>query len=122
MWIFLSEAFLSIVDDKFNPGYLMVRARARGDIEHVFHGVRARHTPNRDYAYRAPVHREVVADRIALQIRQIEYSNFKDSVRDDARHYAYLDCWNQMRSFQDAREQPAPRKRRARRGRVQLQT
>lgn len=130
MWIFLSEAFLSIVDDKLNPGYLMVRARVQGDIEHVFPGVRERHTPGRDYAYRASVHSAVVAERIALTIRQIGYGNFKDSVRDDTRHDAYLDVWGRMHGFQlsrnlaarEGRARQHPRRRRTRRGGVQLQT
>jgi hypothetical protein len=36
MWVFLSGAFLSIVQDKQKPERLVVRARRRGDIERVF--------------------------------------------------------------------------------------
>ena len=37
MWVFLSDAFLSIVAHRDDPDALLVRARRQGDIECVFH-------------------------------------------------------------------------------------
>lgn len=95
MWIFLSDSFFSIVEDA-RTGKLWVRARQKGDIARVFPGYRERHTPAADYSYRILVHRNVVAKKIAAEVRKIEYPNFKDSVLDESRHWAYLQVWTAM--------------------------
>jgi hypothetical protein len=96
MWIFLSNAFLSIVSDKDNPGNLVVRARHHDDIRKVFPGVKVVITPEADYRYRARVPRTLVADKIATEIAGIDYANFKDSVTDESRNFVYLQVWRQM--------------------------
>ena len=96
MWIFLNNAFLSIVSDKDNPSNLLVRARHHGDIRRVFPGVKVVITPEADYRYRARVPRSIVAEKIASQIAGIDYTNFKDSVTDESRHLVYLQVWRQM--------------------------
>jgi hypothetical protein len=96
MWIFLNSAFLSIVSDKDNPGNLLVRARHRGDIRHVFPRVKVVITPEADYRCRARVPRALVAEKIASQIAAIDYTNFKDSVTNESRHLVYLQVWRQM--------------------------
>jgi hypothetical protein len=47
-WIFLSSAYVSIVQDKRNPKHLLVRARRAGDIERTFPMVRVHETPAGD--------------------------------------------------------------------------
>lgn len=105
MWIFLNDAFLSIVD----PGrqgprggdYLLVRARAKGDIESVFPKARVWTLPNRDYGFRAFVPRQIVAKSMAKQVMGIDYTNFKNSVDSDCRHGAYSRVWGAMYGFQE---------------------
>jgi hypothetical protein len=96
MWIFLNDAFLSIVSDKDNPDNLLVRARHHGDIRRVFPRVEVVITPEADYRYRACVPRTLVAEKIASQIAEIDYRNFKESVTDDNRHIVYFQVWRQM--------------------------
>jgi hypothetical protein len=82
-WIFLNNAFLSIVSDKDNPDNLLVRACHHGDIRRVFPRVKVVVTPEADYRYRARVPRTLVAEKIASQIAAIDYANFKKSVTND---------------------------------------
>jgi hypothetical protein len=86
---------------------LIVRGRCKGDIEAVFPDVSATHTPNRDYAFRVSIAREVVAIAIAAQVLEIDYGNFKDSVAEDDRHDAHLAIWRAMNRLQHARRYDA---------------
>lgn len=99
MWIFLSDSFLSIVADA-DPALLVVRARRKGDIERVFPRLRAIRTLNRDYLYRRAIPRGLVEEAIAGAVAGIEYRNFKDSVKDNVRHAAYVSVWQTMHSYQ----------------------
>ena len=108
MWIFLNNSFLSIVQDKTKPGTLVVRARIKGDIERVFPGANVKHTPDADYGFRTLVAREALAKGLVQKIQEIDYPNFKDSVKEGDRHDAYMSVWTAMRALQE---------RRARRGR-----
>lgn len=105
MWVFLSNAFLSIVEHKDDPALLVVRARARTDLARVFpaHAGRVAHTPGGDYAFRASVPREEVAAALHAEVRRIGYTNFKDSVKEADRKAACLRVWNTMADFQEDR-------------------
>lgn len=119
MWIYLNDAYLSIADpratyaggDGPKGDKLLVRARFEGDIERVFGEQVAPHvvrTPDRDYAFRLLVDRQRVAEVIAAAVREIDYLNFKGSVREKWRHDAYLGCWSAMEREQERR---TPRRR-----------
>jgi hypothetical protein len=120
MWICLNDAFLSIVDEKAAAtrrtntdqsmdDVLLVRARIKGDIERVFGpDVRVQRTPNRDYMYRAHVSREDVAHALMAEVFQLDYGNFKDSVREDDRHSAYAAIWGIMYRLQNAKQGVRP--------------
>lgn len=109
MWIFLNNAFLSIVDPKASYAggngpvgdKILVRARFKGDLERVFSmkempALKIEETPDRDYRFRVLVPREVVVAMIAVEIRNIDYSNFKGSTAEKWRHDAYMGCWSVM--------------------------
>jgi|SRR6516225_3726716 hypothetical protein len=100
MWIFLKNAFLSIVQYEGHPDVLLVRSRIVGDIERVLPEAEVTHTPESDYAYRALVRRHEVAQRLARAAEEIDYANFKNSVAELDRHAAYLKIWTVMREFQ----------------------
>ena len=100
MWIFLSEAFLSIVQHDADSDNLLVRARLKGDIERVFSGYKVSKTPNADYLFRATVPRSVVISALTKAVAQIDYPNFKNSVSHDERHDAYLGVWSVMNRAQ----------------------
>lgn len=121
MWIYLNNAFLSIVDPAGMygggggrggapaTGPLLVRARFKGDIERVFpgRGVKVEETSDRDYRFRALIARDSVRLAISMQIEGIDYSNFKGSTSEKWRHDAYLGCWSVMEREQ--RRQNGPR-------------
>lgn len=124
MWVFLNDAFLSIVDEKAKMGkrrgnkandadVLVVRARRQGDIERVFSA--PMHSAKRklevlenevtDYRYRALIPRSIVRAAMADEVDRVTYGNFKDSVGDDTLHTAYSRVWGVMYQLQ---KQPKP--------------
>jgi hypothetical protein len=108
MWVFLSDAFLSIVSAADRPDDLLVRGRKAGDIQRVFPRARVSVTPQADYRFRAFVARTDVAAAIAAHISGIDYTNFKDSVPDSDRHHAYSAVWLEMYKYQIRNLPPAP--------------
>src|SRR5690349_3110477 len=111
MWIMLSDSFLSIVQKDYPPGFLLVRARRKGDIEGVFgRHVKVTRATDADYLYRALLPARCVQERIAEQIGMIDYGNFKDSVEDKSLHDAYLKVWSAMAATQSPRPYSTPYK------------
>lgn len=100
MWIFTSNAFLSIVHKDCDPDELLVRARRRGDIKRVFPGVKVERTPGNDYLFRARVKRDEVGRALAELADDLDYDNFKNSLRDNALHSAASCVWGIMASLQ----------------------
>jgi hypothetical protein len=102
MWIFLGDAFLSVVAERDNPAgpRLLVRARRQGDIERVFAEAHTVHVPHAEYAFRAWLPRERVAAVMQQQVEAIRYPNFKDSISDQAYHDAALAAWSAMHRYQ----------------------
>ena len=109
MWIFLNDAFYSIVDYTNGQGEnLMVRARFKGDINRTFPGVKEVHLPGRDYAYRAELPRAMVAKAMHDAVMDINYNNFKDSVVENWRHDAYADVWEVLYREQHVQKRVNP--------------
>ncbi len=106
MWIFLNDAYLSIVSHRDREGELLVRARHSGDIERAFPQVSVAETPDADYRFRATIPKQLVADTLARKVLGIDYHNFKSSIssEDGERHEAYFDVWSDMRRFQEKTE------------------
>lgn len=102
MWIFLSDAFLSVVADKDDPSgpRLLVRARREGDIERVFPEADVATTIAADYRFRAWLPRERVAAVLRQQVENLAYANFKSSIDDHAYHNAAMDVWHVMDGYQ----------------------
>jgi hypothetical protein len=100
MWLFLNNAFLSIVDKGGDGDTLLVRARRAGDIERVFPEAEVQIGGGTDYRYRARIDREHVAQALAEAVRSIKYPNFKSAVRDEDRHEAYMEVWSAMFAYQ----------------------
>lgn len=97
MWIFLNNAFFSIVEpENGSTDHLLVRARFAEDIGRIFPESEISYTPKRDYAYRAIIERNKVENKIAECIRNIDYTNFKNSTYEDWRHDVYSDVWSIM--------------------------
>lgn len=120
MWVFLNNAFLSIVDPEASydgrggpvGDKLLVRARIASDIEAAFPEAKVIETPDRDYRFRALISRKMVAQVMAHQVEQIGYSNFKGSVPDKRRHDCYMGVWSVMNREQERRYPPRYKARR----------
>lgn len=110
MWIFLSDAFLSVVAERDEPSgpRLLVRARREGDIERIFPEAEIFQVTGADYAFRAWLPRQRVAEVMQQQVRAITYPNFKDSIRDRAYHDAALAAWSAMYRYQNDQLSPPP--------------
>jgi hypothetical protein len=107
MWVFLSDSFLSIVDKGDPSGKtLLVRARRKGDIERAFPGAEVVTGGGTDYRYRARLDRTIVAKKVADSVMNLDYENFKNTVKERDRHDAYLQVWDAMYAYQ-ARERIA---------------
>jgi hypothetical protein len=96
MWIFMKNAFLSVVAHETEEGLLHVRARFRGDIESVFPEADVAETPHADYGFGTSVSRDRFADALANYMRQISYTSFKDQIVDLDRRDAYIRVWEQL--------------------------
>jgi len=96
MWIFMNDAYFSIVHKDCAPDELLVRARRKGDIERVFKVKSSDVTSvdHADYQYRAVFLRTYVAARLSdYCIFDIKYPNFKNSVKDYALARMYSHIW-----------------------------
>lgn len=102
MWVFLRNAFLSIVEDRADFNRLMVRARIRGDIERVFPNAAIIEMDNADYRFRAFINREEVANAIMGEVLSIDYPDFKSrvAVDDPGRKGFYSEVWGVMNRAQ----------------------
>jgi len=100
MWIQFNNAFLSIVENRDNKLELLVRARVKGDIEKVFPEANVFEDDNADYKYRALISKAKVAARMMLKMTEINYDNFKNSVKETKRKNAYSNVWVELRKLQ----------------------
>ena len=96
MWVMMNDSFLSIVAHRGRPKFLLVRARRAEDITVIFPGARVIEGKGSDYEFRAVIKRRVVEDAIAGEVARIDYDNFKNSVREPARHDVYMSVWSVM--------------------------
>lgn len=101
MWIFLSDAFFSVVANRDDHNELMVRARLPGHLEKHFPGIPVQELDQADYRFRISVPRELVQGVLDHQVETLTYSNFKDSVEDQELHDHYLGVWQVMMRAQE---------------------
>jgi hypothetical protein len=100
MWIQFNNAFLSIVENREKTIELLVRARVKGDIERVFPEADVFEDNNADYKYRASISKAKVAERMVLKVTEINYDNFKNSVKEIDRKKIYSNIWAELRKIQ----------------------
>ncbi|MBK8638678.1 MAG: hypothetical protein IPN92_10470 [Chromatiaceae bacterium] len=100
MWIFLTHSFLSIVSAPDQPDLLLVRGRIAADIEYVFPEADIITNLGSDYKYSAYLPRKLVAEAIAIEVNNIDYTNFKKSVNPYNRQLAYFDIYARMLDYQ----------------------
>lgn len=107
MWIFLNDAYLSIVEPAIHDrrihgsDVLLVRSRFPGDLERTFPGYAVVEGAGTDYRFRCFVPRAEVATKLAEAVTAIDYGNFKGSVREKWRHDTYMGCWSVLMREQE---------------------
>lgn len=103
MWIMFNNAFLSVVDKAPDPTQLVVRARVEGNIEAVFPTAKVIRDASGDYLFRAFIDRADVADTMFKAVMDINYPNFKNSIKDNRYHDACSRVWGVMSGLQPVR-------------------
>jgi hypothetical protein len=102
MWIVTNKSFLSAVQDRDNPNGLVVRARIRGDLESFFgNEIQVLETEDSDYRFRVFVDKALFKVKMMNSINSIDYTNFKDSVKDKERKTWYSQIWSVMFRVQE---------------------
>jgi len=101
MWIFTSKSFISIVQKPGDTDQLTVRGRIEGDIEQIFPDAKVEANKGTDYKYRAMVPRAAVAQALYDQVMDVDYPNFKSTVKEPKRHSGYMGTWSAMYGVQD---------------------
>ena len=95
MWVFTNEGILSIVTDRNDSTRLLVRARKKGLIQKHF-SVEEEQNLSADYEFRVFLEKEVVAETVSRLLLEIDYDNFKGSIKDDKYHDKCLQVWSTM--------------------------
>ena len=109
MWMFTTIGFYSVVAHAEEPRTVIVRARARADLENL----RREHLPDleiienggTDYAFRAYVSRDEWEHAARQMAEAIDYPNFKDAVvarQGFERAGFYVEVWETMQRLQAA--------------------
>ena len=76
----------------------------KGDIEEYFPGREVIVDGGTDYKYRTIVPRELVSAILFNEIMDIDYDNFKATIKEPTRHEFYLRVWMDMLQMQKAME------------------
>lgn len=113
MWLITEDGFVSVVAHRDRPDHLLVRARARDDIENLcqvadeegiegFDPVGIFSLETSDYRWRLEVRRDDFAALTAALVGRIDYDNFKNRVkkRDPERAELYMDVWSDLYRIQ----------------------
>lgn len=108
MWICLNDAFLSAVQHARKPSMLVVRARNPEHLEMLFPKSKVSVTEGSDYAARVVVSKKKFAAFLVEEVGRITYPNFKDSVKDQDLHDAYLRMWVNHKNYQTGLEKEKP--------------
>ena len=107
MWICLNNAFISAVQDENDANMLKIRARNRAHLKALFPKAKIFESSDTDYRFRVFIPRERFATLLAKKAMEINYPNFKDSVRDDKLHDLYASFWTLHWRYQRALNQRA---------------
>ncbi len=98
MWIFLNDAYLSVVAERGDTGRVLVRSRVERDIQRALPAAEVFEDTSADYRYRAFVSKDDLKQALCGAVDRIDYDNFKNSVPDPTRHHAYMKVWQAMAS------------------------
>lgn len=113
MWLITEDGFASVVAHRERPDHLLVRARARADLESLcqvaseeglggLDPVGIFSLENADYRWRLEVRRDDFAALASAMVGRINYDNFKSRVarKDPDRAHLYMDVWSALHRIQ----------------------
>jgi len=102
MWIVMNDSYISAVQDRTNKMNLVVRARVREDLENAFPSLKQDiiESTDSDYRFRLFMTKQFLCGVMNTKIMNIDYDNFKNSVKQNWRHDAYLAIWSIMYKVQ----------------------
>lgn len=93
MWIFTKWGFISVVEDKSNPSFFVVRSREKYSLEEVVSRLEKDYeiftNIGTDYIYRIFVPKEEFVYLMVKELNSIGYNNFKQA----AEEYIKEDEW-----------------------------
>jgi hypothetical protein len=102
MWLCFDDGFLSVVADKNDPTRLMIRARRKQELLNAGgDGVEVIENAGTDYRWRTFIDRRAFSALVAGRIAKIDYTNFKNSVKNTDLHKMYFDFWDLHRRYQE---------------------
>jgi hypothetical protein len=107
VWVLTPRGFYSVVANLDDPETVLVRARAREDLDEladVLGTLFIRETPDGDYRWRAVVTRRAWTGALILMAAEIDYPNFKAEVgrrQGHGRASVYAEVWATLRGLQE---------------------
>lgn len=106
MWIFTPQGFISAVADRNNPEKIVVRARNPDHLRTMFPDEVISETNQGDYPARVFIDRGRFAGWLYVQAYDLDYTNFKDAIPEDAPAYhdACVGVWAQMHDIEPERQ------------------
>lgn len=104
MWIVMNDSYVSIVKNRLDEQQVVVRARVQEDLSNLFpeHVNNIIETDDSDYRFRLFLNRDFVSRVVRDRILDIDYDNFKNSVKDHWRKAAYMRIWQIMYDVQES--------------------
>lgn len=94
MWICTNNAYVSIVEDRYDENFVFVRGRREIDVKNFTSSDRPiHHTPDADYQYRTRISKNELVNILITLPSKVTYDNFKASVKDDALQRTYHEFW-----------------------------
>jgi hypothetical protein len=121
MWLYTQHGFYAIVEDRYDPEYLWVRARQRRDMEILVRDFMDEsvktdeiiHNEDADYPYRLKLPRLIVTTALWNMMNVIDYDSLKKSLSRDSemlrRYGMYEDVWEATLDLDDAEARPSGR-------------
>jgi len=99
----MNDSFVSIVQDRNVPTQVAVRARVKEDLVSLFpqHIQNVITTDDSDYRFRLFLDKAYVSKIISDRVLDIDYDNFKNSVKQKWRKSAYMGIWQIMFQVQN---------------------
>ncbi|MAL11484.1 MAG: hypothetical protein CMF74_17705 [Maricaulis sp.] len=103
MWLFLSNGILSVVNHRDLEDTVLVRARVREHISYYFGNEGIYVDRDADYPYRYNLQKEGFKEFLEEYVDEMEYDNFKNSVRSNDIKRTCMIVWNVIWDIFDER-------------------